>query len=90
MYKTVSEIRKANEALGHHFFQHDWMSSVADETVYYGQYFITADWLSVGTMEVPKAFTIRKVDPDGGINTWGKFRGYETLEEAQIAVKGIS
>jgi hypothetical protein len=86
-YKSLSEIKKANETLGHHFFNHDWLSA-ADPEIYYGRYFITADWFDLGTMQLPRKYTIRRADADGGISTVGLYMGYDSLKQAQEELKG--
>lgn len=90
MYKSIDEIRSANQAIGHHFFDNTWFSKVADPTVYAGQYFITEDYLDIGEIKVPSKYSIRRADPDGGISTVGIYASYQSLDEAQKAVKGLT
>ena len=87
MYKSIDEIKIANQKLGHHFFDNEWFSKVADSTIYAGQYFVTEDFLKIGTIEVPAKYTVRRADPDGGISTVGRYAYYETLKDAVEAIK---
>lgn len=89
MYKSIDEIRSANQAQGGHFFDNEWFSKVADPTVYAGQYFITEDFLNIGKIKVEPKYSIRRADPDGGISTVGIYASYETLQSAINAVKGL-
>lgn len=87
MYKSIDEIRSANESLGHHFFDNQWFSKVADPTIYAGRYFITEDFLNIGTIKVPPKYSIRRADDTGAVSTVGMYASYESLKQAIEAVR---
>ena len=89
MYKSIQKIQKANESIGHRFFRNQWYCQVADPTVYKGIYFITQESLNIGSIVVPKTFTIRFINTDKTIGTLGQTGAYKTLEEAQLTVRGL-
>ena len=89
MYKSINEIQQANESIGHAFFKNEWYCQIADPAVYGGIYFITKESLSIGTVIVPPAFTIRYIQPDKSIGTYGKTGEFETLDQAQAKAKEI-
>lgn len=90
MYKSIDEIRSANESIGHHFFDNEWFSKVADPTIYSGRYFITEDFLNIGTINVPSKYSIRRADDTGAIATVGVYASYESLKQAIEAVREIN
>jgi len=87
MYESLDEIKKVNEAHGHHFFSNTWYTQIADETIYGGRYFISKESLNIGSVVVPESFTIREVLESGAISTVGLPGDYKTLEEAQNKLK---
>ena len=89
MYESIAEIKSANESVGHKFFRNEWYCQVADPNVYHGIYFITKESLNIGTIKVPESFTIRVINPDKTIGTYGNVGDYKTLAQAQDSMKGI-
>lgn len=88
MYKSIDEIKIANKNLGHHFFEaNSWLLEVAEPKVYSGKYFITKDFLKIGSISVPAKYTIRRADDDGGISTVGKYCEFDTLKDARKKIK---
>ena len=87
MFNSIEEIIHENTKLGHHFFEHDFLTAVADPRVFAGKYFITRDFLRLGDFGAPDKYTIRIAADDGSIGTVGSYSQYETLEQAIEAVQ---
>lgn len=66
-FKTISDVRAANKAAGHHFFDRDTMRFFRSRVVsglYAGRYFITREIFG----ERP-TFTVREVSPSGKVES---------------------
>jgi hypothetical protein len=89
-YKTVAEIRSANKALGHHFFDKDTMEffrSAVYNDVYGGRYFITSEQFVASDGEAfPREYTIREAHDDGSIETVDLPK-YQSLADAQARIE---
>ena len=86
MFKSIDEIRKANEAIGHHFFDDDSMAFFGSKvypTVYGGRYFVTSE--KRPRSSDPRGYTIREAQEDGDIVTVGDFQQFATLNAARRA-----
>lgn len=88
---TIADIKKANKAIGHHWFDDDAMrffNSQISPEVYAGQYFITSEAFSDDSV---RAWTIRKVtlsgDDRGSIDTVGSVGQHPTHQQAKAAVE---
>ena len=98
-FKSVTEIKRANERLGHHFFDADAMaffrSRIEDNgKVYGGRYFITSEQFEFRGERFARKYTLRRANDDGSVETvFGQFQEYGTLtaarEAAQRAASGI-
>jgi hypothetical protein len=91
VYLSVDQIKKHNEAIGHHFFSKEtmrWFSSKVYEDLHLGRYFITSEMDTYGTDSVRK-YTIRVAKGDGTIDTVGEFCQYSSLKSARTALKKI-
>lgn len=98
-FKTIAQIRRANRAIGHYWFDKDTMEffgTIIDPVIYEGRYFVTQDnppaWQeSAETSEFPypivARWTIRRANDDGSINTVGKFRQYHSSKSAHDAAR---
>lgn len=98
------EVKRRAEKHGSHFFDKDTMrffSSRVSELMWVDGdrkdyetnpiYFITSEqdrgpYKHSGST---RAFSVRKIDEDGDIDTIGEFQGYSTLNEARKAIKEI-
>ena len=89
MFKSIEGIIQANTKLGHHFFEHIFLTAVADPRVFAGKYFITRDFLKLGDFGTPDKYTIRIAADDGSIGTVGGYSQYETLEQAIEVVQTL-
>lgn len=89
-FENISQIKKLNEAIGHHWFSDDTMRFFSCEvlpTIYGGKYFISSEEDTYCNYE--RKFTIRIAYANGNIDTVGKFQEYETAEQAIEAVTEI-
>jgi hypothetical protein len=79
----VDEIRQANAAHGHHFFEPDTMRFFRSRVlagVYGGRYFVTSE----RAPGAARRYTVRRADEYGAISTAGEgFRAYATAAEAR-------
>lgn len=92
-YRSISEIKAANKAIGHHWFDRNTMrafQSRIESTVYHGRYFISSEQFvpACGPAET-RRYTIRKADDDGSISTVGNFQQYASVREARRAARNI-
>jgi hypothetical protein len=88
-FKTVNDVKQANERLGHHWFSPEtlrFFSSRIGRTLYGGRYFITSEQYD---HNAPRRYSIREASPDGSVRTIGKFQQYATNREAQKAIKAM-
>jgi hypothetical protein len=89
MFKSLDDIKLANERVGY-FFSPDTMrffSSRISRTVYpnaYGTYFVTSERNSE---DDDRRYTVRHATPDGFIFTVGEFQQYGTPHQAHKAAK---
>jgi hypothetical protein len=91
-YRSVTAIKKANDAAGRYFFSPDTMRffrSRVEPGVYGGRVFITSEQFvgSDGT-EFPRFWQLRVADDDGGVSSYDE-REYDTLESAQAAARSL-
>jgi hypothetical protein len=93
-YKTIADVKAANQAIGNHWFSRDTMrffnTRIESKLLTRGsgrQFFITSE-----RQDETKArkYTIREAMPDGNIDTFGEFQAHSSLEDAQIAVREIA
>ena len=96
IYRDVSEIRRANVAADHHFFDADAMaffdSRIEDGgKVYGGRYFITSEQFHFRGEAFPRKYTIRRADADGTVHTvLGTWQEYASMIEARAAAEAIA
>jgi len=86
-FRSIEQIKKSNEAIGHNWFRADTMRFFSSEvlpTIYGGKYFISSEEDTYGNYA--RKFTIRIAKANGDIDTVGDFQAYETAEEAMKAV----
>ena len=84
MFKTIAEVRQANRAIGHHFFDRKTMAFFASRVesgLYAGRWFITSE--KAGFTSERRTYTVREVMPDGKVNTVGEFCKYHIVEDAR-------
>lgn len=93
MYSTIQQIRDANEARGHHFFEPGAMRffrSRIGRTVYGGRYFITSEqFVDSNYRAWPRQYTIRRANDDGSIDTVDEFGKFDSTAEAARAIKQL-
>ena len=98
-FGSVADIRAANVALGHYFFDADtlrFFGSRISEHVYGGRYFVTSERDEAVSSRFPAAwngerrYTVREASPDGSVSTVGDFGAYGTLAEAKRAAQALA
>ena len=89
-YRTIAEIKAANKRAGYHWFEPASMrffKSKVLPTVYRGRYFISSEQ-APGPF-ARRVYTVREANPDGSIDTVGKFQGYATAAAARKAINAL-
>ena len=93
MTRTMTEIKKANDAIGNHWFEASTMrffGSRVGSTTYPapagGEYFVSSEQREWNT---PRCYTIRHAKVNGSIDTVGDFMAYQTRSQAVAAVKRL-
>ncbi len=89
MFHTITAIKRANRARGHHFFDAGTMRffrSRIGRTVYGGRYFVTSEQFDARS---PRLYTIRCAHPDGAISDVGGFQAYATNASATRAIQKL-
>lgn len=89
-FRTMSEVRVKNAFEGSYFFCRTTMKywgSKIESRLYRGTYFITSERNNVPNQ--PRKFTIRRVLPNGLIETEGAFQAYKSLRLAKQNVKKL-
>lgn len=85
MFQTIAEVRQANRAIGHHFFDRSTMrffASRVESGLYAGRYFITSE--KAGFQSEQRKFTIREVGSNGEVKTVGDtFNEFLFIEDAR-------
>lgn len=83
-YNTITDIRNANKAIGHHWFEPGTMrffQSRIASGVLGGRYFVTSEKDGCSN---PRRYTVRVADNVGRIDTVGDFQQFETLTAARV------
>lgn len=90
--KTMQDVKAANAAAGHHWFEKSTMeffNSRIESGLRNGRFFVTSErcpWADNTPEPYPRLYSIREAAANGTIDTYGEFQGYETLE---AAIEGI-
>lgn len=85
-FKSISEIKVANEALGQTWFgksETAFFNTKVHEGVIMGRFFITSD--SPDDLPESRRYSVRRADDEGRIETVGDFMAYETKDAARHA-----
>ncbi len=88
-FQSMREIKKANEELGHYFFDDGAMrffDSIIYPTVYKGRFFVTSEKGPNGI----RAYTLRCARDDGSVWTVGEHQQHATIKEARKAAKAAN
>ncbi len=89
-FKTISDVRRANKAAGHHFFDRDTMrffSSRVVSSLYAGRFFVTAE---TGPGQAWPRFSVREALASGVIETRGEFQAHRFIEDAREAARNLA
>ena len=88
-YRTIADIKAANEAAGHYWFTPDamrWFRTRVSGGVIGGRYFVTSEqFVPYDGPPEPRRYTVRRANDDGSIDTVGEFQAYETAAQARAA-----
>ena len=72
-YKTMADVRAANQAAGYNWFSKDtmhWWKSRVESALYQGRYFITSeDEFTLDGRHPARVYSVREAMPDGRIDT---------------------
>lgn len=86
MFKTMTEIKKANKKAGSHWFEKatmDFFGTIIEEKILFGKYFFTQDRVSSACNY---RYSIRRANKNGSIDTIGQFHKYFTMADAEKAL----
>jgi hypothetical protein len=92
MFKNIAAIKRANIAVGHHWFDAGAMrffNSIVEQTVVQGAegtYFVASSRYDETT---PRQYTVHIATPDGKIDTVGEFGAYTNAADAFVAIGAL-
>ena len=89
MFRTISEVREANAAIGHHWFSRDTMRFFNSRIVgnlIDGRFFVSSERYDDGS---PRLYTIREAMPNGEIETVGEFQAFASADAARRAIRSM-
>ena len=88
-YSHLDDVRTANAAIGHHWFDRDtirfFRTRIASELIA-GRYFITSEQ---HRDDGPRLYSIREAQPDGTIDTIGTFQKYKSRSAARNEITAL-
>lgn len=93
MFKTIADVRAANQDAGHHFFDRATMqffASQVESVLYAGRYFVTSEAQPRGNGRGPRKGTVREVNEQGHVSTVGEFMGYASLVDARERARELA
>ena len=79
---NLDQVKKKNKACGQSWFHPDairFFGTILETELIDDRFFVTSERYNE---DDPKAYTVRKVNPDGCIETIGTFQEHSTLEQA--------
>ncbi len=91
MFRTIADVRRANKAAGHHFFERDTMrffASIVERGLYGGRFFVTSERGPVA--KDTRRYTVREVSQDGKVSTRGAFQAHRFIEDARAACRKLA
>ena len=86
IWKNITEVKKANKAIGHHWFDFDAMSffkTKIETPILHNRYFITSE---INLSDIKK-YSIREVNDNGSIDTLGEFHSFKSVKDAKEYLK---
>lgn len=90
-FANVDEVRKANKAINHHWFDRESMAFfnsqvIGADKLINKRFFVTGEQFDEKS---PRLWSIRYAKPDGAVETYGEFQAYETRRDALSAAHSI-
>jgi len=93
-FTTIDDIRRANERLGHHFFESAAMRFFASRVLAdvfpaadgSGAYFVTSE----RGPDMARRYTVRLARSDGSVVTAGEFQAYGSARAAKAAARHLA
>lgn len=86
-FNNIKEVKQANKEIGRHFFSRDTMNffgSKIESELIGGKFFVTSE---DNFNRTQRLFTIRVVNDQGEVDTFGEFQEFATLAEAMNAIE---
>lgn len=94
---TMADIRSANKAAGHHWFDPSSMrffNTIVSRSVYQGPggvFFVSSEQFVGSQGADPRKYTVRTFDPaNGHVGTLGEFNVIRTIDEARSIAKAAA
>lgn len=87
MFLTIAEIKRANKAIGHHWFDDAtfaFFNTRIESGVFAGHYFVTSEQFDSHSRRM---FTVRYAHDDGRVSTVATFQEFASKGEAIAAIK---
>lgn len=92
-FETIRQVRGANRAAGHHFFDRDTMAffgSNVESPVYGGRFFVTSEQDPAGTAwDGERRWTVREAKADGSIDTASFFGEFRSRADAHARARQL-
>lgn len=92
-YKSIAEIKAANEAAGQSWFAPDtlaWHESIIEPEVYGGRFFVTSERDKTGlAWDGKRRWTVRRANDDGTIDTMGEYGQFASKARASMRAQGL-
>jgi hypothetical protein len=95
-YNDLHEVKGANRAKGHHWFEPESMRFFGcriESVVLYGRLFVTSEQPPVEFEDPegePRRYSIRVATDDGAVHTVGEFRAWTSKDDALDALHAIA
>ena len=88
--RTLQDVKRANKAIGHHWFDRGAMSffgSRIESRLIGERYFVTSEQYGDAS---PRLYSVREALDDGRIRTLGAFQGFRTLDAALDSIRTLT
>lgn len=88
-FRTIEDVKRANKAIGHHWFDEDAMvffDTKIEHPLVDGRWFVTSEH---PRYSAARRYTVREALPDGQIEDVGEFQAYKNLGAAIAAIQKL-